>query len=126
MYFTRCPSCRCLIWVESTQKSQREDEAAALVEVDPAVGLRAVGVDEDDAAFEDVGVVIIFRHGRSRARDIEQLAELAEEELVIGAFGAAGFGPAVDEGLDGVVSHAECEDGRGLAQAGRGKARERA
>ncbi len=37
-----------------------EDEAAAFVEVDAAEGVGTIGVDEDDAALEDVGIVIIF------------------------------------------------------------------
>jgi hypothetical protein len=83
-----------------------EDEAAALVEVDAAEGLGAVRVDEHDAAFEDVGIGIVFLLRGLGAGDFEQIAELAEKEGVVGAFGAARGGPAIDEGLDGVAGHA--------------------
>ena len=63
-----------------------EDEAAALVEVDAAGGWRAVGVDEHDAAFEDVGVgiVVVVADGLGTG-DGEEVAELAEEEGVVGS-----------------------------------------
>jgi hypothetical protein len=83
-----------------------EDERGAFVEVDAAKRLRAVGVVEDDAALEDVGIGIIFLAGRLRARDFEQVAKLGEDEGVVGAFRAAGFGPPRDEGWDGGVGHA--------------------
>ena len=61
-----------------------EDEAAALVEVDAAGAGGAVAVMKGDAALEDVGVVGVVGRGRVGPRNAEQIAELGEEELVVG------------------------------------------
>ena len=87
------------------------NEGSAFVEVDAAEGLGAVWVLEDDAAFEDVGVGIVFGARGVRVGDGEDVAELAEEEGVVGALGAAGVLPAIDEGLDGEGGHVRGEWG---------------
>lgn len=83
-----------------------EDEAAALVKIDAAVRLSAVGVGEDDAAFEDVGVVVVVGARGVGVRDIEDIAQFAEEQGVVRTLGTAGSGPTIEEGLDGVARHA--------------------
>ena len=58
--------------------------------------------------LKDIGIVGFVRRGRIGARDIEDVAQLGKEELVVGALGRAGGLPARDEGLNGccvVVSH---------------------
>lgn len=84
-----------------------EDEAAAFVEVDVAVGFGVVGVFENDAAIEDVGVLVIVGESGVRWRDFENVAQLVEERDVVGALRAAGTRPALDEFLDLVVGHAD-------------------
>jgi hypothetical protein len=91
-----------------------EDKAAAFIEVDSAEGFGAIGIDEDDAALEDVGVVVIFLPRWFRTRDFEEVAEFAEKEGVIGAFGARGSRPAGDEDLDWVSRHAALADLDGM------------
>ena len=78
-----------------------EHEAAALVAIDEAVALRAVAVRELHAALEHVGVVAGVVARRVGLGHAEQVAELADEELVVGALGAGGGVPAGDEGVDG-------------------------
>lgn len=76
------------------------DEAAAFVAVDEAVAGAAVAVMEDDTALEDVGIVAgVFVGGLGRV-DFQQGAEVGDEELAIGALGAAGSPPAGKEGVD--------------------------
>ena len=91
------------------------DEAAAAVEVDEAVVGAAVGLADDDAALEHVGVVAGVVPRRVGARQTEDLAQLGEEELVVGALAAAGALPAGDEGVEGggVGGGGSCGDGRG-------------
>ena len=76
------------------------DEAAASVAVDEAVAGAAVAVMKDDAALEDVGVVAGVFVGGLGWGDFQQGAEVGDEELVIGALGAAGRPPAGEEGVD--------------------------
>lgn len=83
-----------------------EDEAAAFVEVNAAIGLGAVGVGEDDAALEDVGVDVIVGARGVGVWDVEDIAQLAEEQGVIRSLGTARGGPTVEEGLDGGARHA--------------------
>ena len=61
---------------------------------------RAVAVVEDDAALEDVGVVRVVRPGGIGPRHVQDVAQLGEEELVVGALGGRRAQPAVDESLD--------------------------
>jgi hypothetical protein len=78
-----------------------DDGAGAPVAVDEAVAGAAVAVAEDDAALEDVGVVAGVVARRVGLGQIEQLAEVGNEDLVIGALGAVGALPAGDELLGG-------------------------
>ena len=89
------------------QGRRRVDAVAALLglEHEPAA---AVQVDAANRAMrqrhgllEDVGVVRLVVHRRVRPRQVERIAQLGEEELVIGALGRAGGGPAGDEGGKG-------------------------
>jgi hypothetical protein len=96
------------------------DEAAAFVAVDEAVAGAAVAVVEDDAALEDVALWLC-RAGLTFAPltladaeaalsrvsstaggwgDFQQGAEVGDEELVVGALGAASRPPAGEEGVD--------------------------
>jgi hypothetical protein len=56
-----------------------QDEATAFVEIDAAETLGAVGVDEDDAAFEDLGVVVVFGDGGVGRWNVEQVREFVQE-----------------------------------------------
>ena len=78
-----------------------EDEGGAAVEVDAAGGFAALAVVESDGAFEDVGVAACIRGGGVGPGDVEEVAEFGEEELVVGAFGRAGVGPAGDKSRNG-------------------------
>ncbi len=106
-----------------------EDETAAAVEVDLADGDAAIGVVERDGAFEDVGVFSAVGAGGIGVRESEQVAELGEEEILVGTLRALGVGPAGDKSGDGIVGHAEVRESgvrnrakaRGLAK---GKCRE--
>jgi len=76
------------------------DEAAALVAVDETVAGATVAVVKDDAALEDVRIVASVFVGRLGFVDFQQVAEVGDEELVIGTFGAAGMAPAAEELVD--------------------------
>ena len=80
-----------------------QHEIHAAVEIDVAAVDGAFGVVDIHAAFEDVGVFLRIGPGRLGAGQVEQLAQLGEEKLVVGALLAAGVAPAVDEGFDRVV-----------------------
>jgi hypothetical protein len=56
-----------------------------------------VAVLERDGALEDVGVLLVVRPGGIGARDAELVAQLGEEELVVGALRGAGGLPALQE-----------------------------
>lgn len=66
---------------------------------------------EGDSALEDVGVVGGVVGGGIGAGDTEEIAELGEEEGVVGAFGGSGGGPAGDESGGGVSGRRRHEDG---------------
>lgn len=55
-------------------------------------------VVEGHGAFEDIGVGGIVRRGRVRLRLAQQVAQLGEEKLVVGAFSRARLLPAGNEG----------------------------
>ena len=74
-----------------------QHEAAAAVQVDALGG--AVG--QRHGLLEDIGVVGAVGRGRIGARDVEDVAQLGKEELVVGALGRAGGLPARDEGVNG-------------------------
>lgn len=75
----------------------------APVEVDVAPRAAAVGVVDVHPVLEDIGVAGRIVAGRLRAGQVEELAELGQEELVVGPLPAAAVLPAFDEGLDGLV-----------------------
>ncbi len=74
-----------------------QDEAAALVQVDAARGL-AVVLTMQHAALEAVGAAAAG--GRLRPVKPEKVAQLDQEGRRVGAFGALGPAPAVDESVD--------------------------
>jgi hypothetical protein len=63
-----------------------QDEGATFVEIDAAEGLSAIGIDEDDATFEDVGVVVVFLLGWFRSRNVEQVGVLDVKLCVVFSF----------------------------------------
>jgi len=63
----------------------------------------AVGVVDIHAALEDVAIFFRIGPGRFRAGQVQQLAQLGEKELVVGALLAAGIALALDEGFDRLV-----------------------
>ena len=78
-----------------------EDEAAALVEVDARVGDGAVPVRLLDDPFEHVVVAPRRRAGRLRPGQIEHVAQLDQEQGVVGALlPALAAAPARDEDGD--------------------------
>ena len=81
-----------------------EDEVVTLVEVEVDGGGVAVFLGAGEGAVDDVGVVLVVFDGGIGAVDTEEVAELGEEERVVGTLGRAGVLPTGDEGFD-VVSH---------------------
>ena len=78
-----------------------QNEAAALVEIDPARSLRAVGLTKCHRAFEGVGVGFSFARGLFRSRRAQNIAEFGQEERVICPFlSAIAGGPTRDEGFE--------------------------
>jgi hypothetical protein len=59
-------------------------------------------VTEGDAALEDIGVVRRVGLRRFGLGQVEQVAQLGDEKLVVGALRSAGGLPAGDEVFDGV------------------------
>ena len=82
-----------------------QHERAAAVQIDPAVRLRAVGVQEHHAALEDVGVVIVVGDRGIGGRHREQVAQFAQKKLVVRVLRAAGRAPTGDEVFSGVARH---------------------
>ncbi len=78
-----------------------EDEVVAAVEVDEIGGGGAVGCGDGDGAVEDVVVFGVVGGGGVGMGELEEVAEFGEEELVVGAFGAAGGVPAGEEDGEG-------------------------
>jgi hypothetical protein len=76
-----------------------ENEVVLLVEIDEAAGEGAVGVADFDGFVEDVGVEVFDALRGLGAVDAEEVAELGEEELIVGALGAVGLMPAFNEAL---------------------------
>jgi len=88
-----------------------EDEAAAPVEVDARMGDRAVAVDAPDGALEDVVVALRRGAGGLGPRQPKRVAELDQEQAVIGPLlPALAALPPPDEGVDRVGAR----DGRDL------------
>ena len=73
------------------------NRTAPFVEVDPPGGVGAIAVVEADGAFEDVGVLGTVGPGRLGAGDVEHVAQLGQEVLVVGPLGAAGGGSLAKE-----------------------------
>lgn len=86
-----------------------EHEMPAPVEIDEAAAAGAIGGDAGDGALEDIAVFRRIGRGGIGPRHVEEVAELAEEEGVIGPLGGAGGLPAGDEQVDG-VRHGEIEE----------------
>ena len=77
-----------------------QDEAVALVAVDPAGRAGAVGQLEEDRALEDVGVARVVLLLRARRFHVQQVAQVDHERLRVAAFRAAGPGPVGDKAVD--------------------------
>jgi hypothetical protein len=75
-----------------------EHETAALVQVnEPGTGF-AVAVLERDRPLEDVGILAVVGRCRIGVGDVDQIAQLGNEKLVVGAFCRARAFPAFDKG----------------------------
>src|SRR5690242_18945308 len=74
-----------------------EDEMGSLAKDDEVGGGGAIGVGGGDGAIEDVVVFGIVGSGGVGEGEVEEVAQFREEELVVGAFGAAGGLPASGE-----------------------------
>jgi hypothetical protein len=74
-----------------------EQEAAALVEIDEPGGVGAVGVVELRVALEDVGVLGGIAGLGIGVGHVEDVAEIAQEAVFVGALGAAGGRPLRQE-----------------------------
>ena len=74
-----------------------QHERAALVEVDEA----AVAASELDGPLEGVVVVLVQALGRFGPGQIQEVAQLGEEEGGVSALGSTGGFPALGEGADG-------------------------
>jgi len=83
-----------------------EGEAGAAVEIDVAGGDATIGVAERDGALENVGVARAVGAGGVGAGDYEQVAELGEKKILVGAFGTLGAVPAGELGFNGIEGHA--------------------
>jgi hypothetical protein len=79
------------------------DEGPALVEIDEAGGGGSVGGLEADRLVEDVVVAGVFGSGRLGPGNAEEIAELGEEELVVGPFAAGAGAPAGGRSCGGVL-----------------------
>lgn len=77
-----------------------QDEAIAAIKVDLTDRDAPIVVMERDGALEYVGVFEGRRAGRVRMREFEEIAKLGEEEILVGALGKLGVGPAGDEMFD--------------------------
>ena len=75
---------------------------------------------KSDPPLEDVGVVARVVARRIGRRYTQQLAEVGDEELVIGQFGSVGILPAADEGIE----RKGCGAGDGMRAMCFGHARE--
>jgi hypothetical protein len=73
-------------------------EMGAPVAVDAAERAAAVAVTKSDSPLEDVGVVTRIVARRIGRRHAEHLAQVADEELIIGQLAAVGIAPAGQEG----------------------------
>lgn len=74
-----------------------EDEAIAFIEVDPTGGGGTVRVVEGRGAFEHVGVLGCLRRSGIGTRHADEVAELEQEGLKVGAFGGARVFPTANE-----------------------------
>lgn len=74
-----------------------QHEAAALIQINPPRRSRAVRILKADGTLENVSIARVIGLRGLRARDFEYVAQFGEKELVIGALGCAGSGPALDE-----------------------------
>ena len=74
-----------------------QDEAAFLVQVDAADGDWPVFVNQLGLALEDVGVFLGVALGRVGARDVQHVAEVVQEGVLVGPLGRAGRGPFLHE-----------------------------
>jgi hypothetical protein len=97
-----------------------EDVGAALVAINAARRLTAVAMAKSDPPLEDVGVVARVVARRIGRRHTQQLAEVGDEELVIGQFAPVGILPAADEGIE----RKGCGAGDGIRARWFGHARE--
>lgn len=71
-----------------------------LVQIDAAQGGVAVLVDQRDLALEDVDVALGVANRRGWPGDVEDVAQLAQEQILVGPLGRARGGPLGDEGCE--------------------------
>ena len=78
-----------------------EDEAIALVEVDPLVGAALAALAPDDRALEHVVVELMRSARRIGPVDTQNVAQFAQEQRIVGALGTAFLAlPAFNECVD--------------------------
>ena len=92
-----------------------QHKAPALVQIDAPRRVRPVQVVEQHVAFKDVRIPAVVLDRRLRPRDFQHVAQLGQEQLVIGPLRAAGFGPPRDKFLNRLLVHAGCQ---GLEETG--------
>lgn len=80
-----------------------EDEAAALVQVDIVGGIAAVFMAGNDAALENIGVVVLSLDRRFGLVHADQAAEFGQKQLIVRAFPATRGTPARDKARNRVV-----------------------
>ncbi len=79
-----------------------QDEAVALVEIDEVGGGGAVELFEDHRFINHIGVRLLVRGAGLRSRNLDEVAQLRQEECVIGTFRGGRSIPSGYEGLGSI------------------------
>jgi len=74
-----------------------KDEAAVLIQIDAADGCGSITVLKVDRTLEHILVPPLVGHRGVRPGNTEEVAEFAQEKLVIGPLSGGGVPPPVDE-----------------------------
>jgi hypothetical protein len=96
-----------------------EDEVGSALEADASLGDGVVKIAEDDGLLEDVGIAVVFGLGGVGTGDFEEVAELGEEDLVVGTLGGGGVLPAGEERVRGIGHRSGTVYGMGLGRGWR-------
>ena len=81
-------------------------EAAMLVEIDPAATMAAFAIGLVDQTLEHIGVQLAVRTRRVRPGDADDVAQLRQEQHVIGTLLSASLiAPAGDEAVNRLLAH---------------------